>query len=242
MPAMPTAQNLRRASVLLSRLAGLVPTPTLHGQRFAWDQAGPLMVANIARLALSTTQLQPKLYYESAILCRSLFEHVATFCWIAIDPSLNFERWRKTDLDYREKTLNDAKARAVPKLTHVKRHLKPDVAAIPKLDAMCVEVDRHWGARLKEFGGGRPYELRSIYTVLYRYYSAATHGQGLALQTLIKKTSAGKPVVDLSAPELAHSVLVAPPVFGLALFVSAEVLGFPDRSAIHSIFQQAKGR
>jgi hypothetical protein len=233
-----TDQALRTANLQLSRLAGLVHAPVLTEKSLAWSEAGPLMLANTARLALSITQLQPNLYYESAILCRCLFEHVVTFCWIATDPDSHFARWCQTDFGYRAKTINDAQSRNI-KIGSMRAPVKGG-ASIPGLDVMCLEADRFWISRLKEFGGGKKHELRSIYTVLYRYFSAAAHGQGLALQTLVRRDQGGRLSVDLSAPDLARAVVVAPAILGLALFVAAEIFGVPDRSDVHAIFEQTR--
>jgi len=232
-----SGNNTSVARLRLSQLAALVHA-RVQAQSLGWPETGALMVGNMARMARAISGLSDEFCYDAAILTRSLFEHAVKFAWICAKPSDHFEQWKRADLLNRQKAVNDAQAVGIAEIADISVPEPSEVVGIPSLTAMCDVIDAFW---LPQLPGGvtlKRYSFRGWYVGIYRHFSAATHGEGLAVQTLVSKSPAGL-VQDFSARTFEPAFKVAPFIFAMALFVSSRTFGGPTDSDILAAFGES---
>jgi hypothetical protein len=59
-----------------------------------WRPCLTALIARMAGILESTRPLaEPERQYDALILLRSLYEHVVTFLWLAIDPEPRVDEW-----------------------------------------------------------------------------------------------------------------------------------------------------
>jgi hypothetical protein len=128
-----------------------------------------------------TLQAEQGMPGEAQMLLRILFEHVATFCWLAIDPEPLIEQWREW-ADYRRYQVHKyAKERfGIEPLTPTKA-AKAEKAKQPiKLHKLTSAVDKYWSEVSTAFRSYDPAEpdiltFTGVYTALYSKTSNLVH-------------------------------------------------------------------
>ena len=81
---------------------------------------------------------------EAQMILRILFEHVTTFCWLAIDPERHVEQWREWADSRRLKVHKDAKRFGIEVLTPAEvEQFKSAKPPLP-LPQLAQTVDEHW--------------------------------------------------------------------------------------------------
>ena len=121
--------------------------------RAHWDYYGPAMISRMLDLVESVQALmQADRAVDGAVLVRVLYEHVVKFCWISIDPTTNYDRWRDDARRWDTKLMNDAIGLGVA----------PGVVAdanqfnqLPDTAQQADQIERHWGAQ--DRGIPKPY-------------------------------------------------------------------------------------
>lgn len=77
----------------------------------AWALVGPALFAHATRTMRSIFVLEPRgAHNDAGRLLRSLYDHVVTFAWLAVDPPTRLVLWRLEDLAQRLKTDREAAA------------------------------------------------------------------------------------------------------------------------------------
>lgn len=127
------------------------------GREDDWNVIGPAMLAGAARHLRTIVHLQKR--FPSAVigwqLVRSMFEYVATYSWIAADPTTRAEQWLKSDYVQRLKLDNDFRELGEGFLTEEVRRLVADFR--PEADEMpgslvdrTKQADEAWADQVRE--------------------------------------------------------------------------------------------
>lgn len=231
------------------RLLSLVePLFPFHGDGGGPQDAWPLvahgLLAHASRAYRSVNMLQASgLDVDAARLTRSLYDHVNTLAWLAVDPAERLARWRINDLQQRLKAHNDAANLGVDLLEG--RTLSDALAAkeqdgaIPDLLTRAREADQHWHAELDVLDG--PGGLRSfvgLYVVIVRNYSSYVHATFAGLNAVTEDLSGVRRRVHFWDSFVAGDgpAGIASAVFGLGLYVVSAVVGDPAGSEIEAAF------
>ena len=204
-----------------------------------WGVTAPAFVARSTRLMQALVALPDEHEAAAGVLLRVLFEHVALFAWLAIDPPAHLPRWVRQDREWRIKADNDMAAAFKENLltSAEKAAFEAEVAAVPQklpsVPDMAAQADLHWGMRVKEFTSSR-HALRGMYVGIYRQYSPIIHGMVESLHRIVL----GGPQAGVSRVGLEdehtdfNRFTTAPFVYALGLLVSGEVNGFPSRQSV----------
>jgi hypothetical protein len=204
-----------------------------------WAVTAPAFVARSTRLMQALVTLPDEHESAAGVLLRVLFEHVALFAWLAIDPPAHLPRWVRQDREWRIKADNDMAAAFNENLLTPAQKVafEAEVAAIPQklpsVPDMAAQADVHWGARMKEFTSSR-YALRGMYVAIYRQYSPIIHGMVDSLHRIVLGgPQAGVSRVGLEDEHTDFNAFTSAPfVYALGLLVSGEVNGFPTRQSV----------
>jgi hypothetical protein len=122
---------------------------------------------------------------EAQMLLRIMFEHVATFCWLAIDPVPHVLRWREWAKARQLKTHKEAQKFGIKNVLNAAevREAEGSQPPIP-LPQMAEQIDRYWSEHSTAF---RPYDdsdpddppsiltFSGFYTAVYRKASNLIH-------------------------------------------------------------------
>lgn len=207
-----------------------------------WRLLGAALIARVAGIVESVAALVSRERYTDAqILVRSLYEHVLTYCWIAIEPEARVYEWRDHAVVQRRRLHNDASSFGIHNLlTEAQYAEAAELDEIKRLIERADEVDRFWSERIRGFrpgGFGTILNFRGLYTGLYRPTSRIVHAQ---IETV-------DDCVDLEAyprkPALVHMEqgdelfwsALACPLFCMALLVNAYRFGWPDEETVRGI-------
>ena len=183
---------------------------------------------------------------DSHCLMRVLYEHVVTFAWIAAGPiKERIDLFKKNDGVERIKVDNEFRQINGEALRpEVRAYFEGVCASIsadfPPLTERALKADEYWAGRIEGMGKRRsPYSFSGFYRVLYRHGSALVHPTVYGLQRLVTDLPSGAKQVHIErdAEERSPSGMAAILV-GQALFVSADVLGWPTADEIMAIFGQ----
>jgi hypothetical protein len=182
---------------------------------------------------------------EAQMLLRIVYEHVTTFCWLAIDPQPHVLRWREWAAARQLKVHREAKRFGITVLNAA------EVAAYEKaqrpipLPQLAEQVDRYWSERSTAF---RPYDdtradqlnvltFSGFYTAVYRKTSNLIHADMASVDRF-----ASMPIqqhITIHATEQ-HSESNDYPAFAVALvgfllIVFGIRFGWPDRQVTEAI-------
>lgn len=175
---------LRKSTDAISALvADWLPLQSPSGDD--WPPIANGFLARAGTLLEALTQMvEQGLPGEAQMLLRIVFEHVATFCWIAINPEPNIVQWREWS-DARQLRLHrDALRFGVEVLTPAEVAASEGATPPISLPQMAQEVDEHWSEVSTAF---RPYSesneeeppsiltFRGFYTAVYRKTSNLIH-------------------------------------------------------------------
>jgi hypothetical protein len=230
----------RRGAALLRILKDHLPREVrTSGAHTDWSVAGPAFIARSGRLLDATLRLPDEHEVAAGVLLRGLYEHIALFCWIAVDPANHASQWVRMDRVERLKTGNELRALGDvldPQITERYETERDSTRPWPGLPEMAKAADLHWAAAGIAAFSARG--LRSMYVVIYRQFSAFVHAMPASLDGVIGKG----PAPDISRvgiedePSETNAFTIAPIVFGLGLLVSGKALGFPEPARIDGAF------
>jgi hypothetical protein len=250
LPSDKRARPLSQVSVDLLRVAANEVSELLHERlplQFDRDEYwGPVAHGFLARagtlldsLVLLAEHDRPG---ESQILLRVLYEHVTTFCWLAIDPDNHLKRWREWTDSRRLKLHMEARQYGTSVLSQTEvaeaRSAKPP----PSLPQLAREVDDHWSEHSSAF---RPFDpsdphiltFSGFYTAIYRKASDLVHADMFSVDRFATMPLYRQATVH---PREKRSENFDFPAFGIPLtgfllIAFSEHFSWPDRSLIDQI-------
>jgi len=216
------------------------------GRADDWNILGPAIATRSHYLLQSVSALANR-GVDAAILTRSLYEHVVTFAWLALDPATNVASLMVSECREREKSLNDlgsfqdldeAWVAGVRKFrTEYVREGVPEAPAVP---IRALKADEGWSDL---FGQplARKYSFHGTYPAVYRNFSSYTHVTTMGMAPFIE---ANPPEYSFGLPRrpFTEPVTVAPVLFGELLLVASASLGWPPRDKVFAAFGAVLGR
>jgi len=199
-----------------------------------WGAIGPGLYTQCAYLLESVVAARDR-PIDAGILARCLWEHVVTFAWLAIDPSVYLPQWVRHEAKERQAMVSDLRkagyevpseaidtARTYSAFARgVEGHF---LSAIERAEA----ADNFWGRYLPEvFAQGGRYSFRGQYALLFRGYSAWLHPRIIALQEFGSEVGPSRVQIGRPQPTGPKATTGAPHLFCMALVVGADRLGWP---------------
>lgn len=215
-----------------------------------WSVAAPALIARSARTLSAIFVLRQSGHAsDAAVLLRTLYEHLATFAWLAASPTPErllawvADEYRSRVAAFGEYNaigahdLYDAQAVAYfeSRIDEAKK-LKLNY---PKLPQRVREADQHWSAALEMHSGSdRRYGFTGMYAPIFRMTSALAHPTPGGINPFVWAT--GTPGIVAIGPEfldVAENVFTISPAVMLAgLLVASATLGWPDPDALAKIY------
>lgn len=177
-------------------------------------------------------------------LIRSLFEQSVTFCWVLIDPKVNFERWVAESLVEARKLHNDLALFDEPYLSEGEYAFAGEAQGMPGVADRCLAIDNYWVGRVDGLHAKEHLlSYRGMYAQIFRLTSRDVHGSLEALLPYLALDNQDN-VAAVRMPkernELAFSL--ASPVFASALLIGATVFSWIDGPRIRQINDVATGQ
>jgi hypothetical protein len=182
---------------------------------------------------------------EAQMLLRIVYEHVTTFCWLAIDPEANILQWREWADSRQLKLHRDAKRFGITVLTKAEVARYESARAPLPLPQLAEKVDDYWSEQSTAF---RPYDdsgedppsiltFSGFYTSVYRKASNLIHADMASPDRFASMPLQGH-VTIRSAEQ--HSESQDYPAFSIAmvgflLIVFGDRFNWPDRAVVEAI-------
>lgn len=231
-----TPERVREATAALVDLVDeRLPELVYAHVRSAWRTAGPALIACCADLALSMAELAAARRPSNVmILFRALYEHVVTFCWLAIDPEPRVQQWVEHAQFWQSKLHNDVSQYGHTLLSGADLEAAQQAGQIPPLANRADEIDKHWAPLLPGFRpSGDLLSLRGMYT-LYRAASRSAHAQAESVNSCIDPSKDPWVIHREHDRQMLPSAL-AVPMLTMALVVCNHALGWPDSSHARAV-------
>ena len=116
-----------------------------------WRPLGAAMIARMSDLVDSMRLLIPsRRQSDVLILLRALYEHMVTFCWVAIDPDVNTQTWINHSWIERKKLHNDLIAFGIDDLmSESELERAKTLKVMPSIDQRAKAVDAYWPAQVR---------------------------------------------------------------------------------------------
>lgn len=215
------------------------------GDDDAWPLVGAALVSRMIGTLKAILALHPaELEADAGALVRNLFETLVTLAWLAADSTGGRMReWRKDDLKSRLKMDADARSRGAELLTDAERTamqaqvdgLPGDRLALPNLAEV---ADRYWAGKLPGSADfGHLLSFRGLYTIIFRNYSGFTHATYRGINSVFDNLGSSRRRVRLEDKYEGRGPYgVATVIFGFALLIAAQTLGWPKAAEVHEIF------
>lgn len=210
------------------------------------DRWPPIAHGFLARagtlLEAVTRMVEQELEGEAQMLLRVLFEHVTTFCWIAIDPEPHLVQWREWADSRQLKLHNDAKRFGLTVLTDAEvTAYKPAKPPLP-LPQLTEAVDNYWSERSRAFrslegtADGFPSILTftGFYTAVYRKGSRLIHADMSSVDRFATMPLLGQVTIHATEKHTESNdyPAFAAPFVGFLLIVFEDRFGWPAREVI----------
>lgn len=190
-----------------------------------------------------TVQVEQGMPGEAQMLLRILFEHVATFCWLGIDPKPHIAQWREW-ADYRRcKVHKYAKERfGIEPLTPAEA-AKAEKARPPiKLHKLTGAVDKHWSEVSPAFRSYDPAEpsvltFTGVYTAVYSKTSNLVHADPASVERFMTMPLPGEATIHAreKRSESNDHPSFALPMIGFLLIVFEHHFNWPSREVIDGV-------
>jgi hypothetical protein len=220
--------------------------PLMFGAGDLWGPVAQGFLARTGTLQESlTVMVERGMPGEAQMLLRILFEHVTTFCWLAIDPESHVKRWRQWADSRQLKVHNEAKRFGLKVLTddEVAAYAEAE-EAMPTLQ-LAEAVDRHWSEvssafrSLKAPKGSFPSVLTftGFYTSVYRKASTLVHADMASADRFLTMPLKHHATVHLREKH-AHSndhPTISVAFVGFQLIVLGIKFGWPQESITRAI-------
>ncbi len=216
----------------------------VQGPVDAWPLVGPALIARATGTQEAILALLPlDREADADVLLRSLYEHVTTFAWLAVDPGEDrMSRWLKSDCKSRLRTDRDCRKVGVELLAQEKRReFEETVANLPKempdLLGRAEGADEHWEGRIRGLRGSSPTSFRGLYAMAYRRLTDYAHPSNLGLNAVTLDMSGGRKRVHLEERRENMKGPFGPAriVYALGLYVAAASIGWPTTAEIDRV-------
>jgi hypothetical protein len=213
----------------------------------AWPMVAAALVSRMIGTLQAILDQQPRgREADAGSDVRRLLELALYLAWMAADPSEErIEAWRKADLKARLAADADTRSHGEPLFSDEQRvalevemtRLRGDRITV---EDVALKADEYWAGKLPGMGGkGEAKSWRGFYAIVYRNYSGYTHPTMRGLNPVVVDLSPTRRRVQLEGRYLGNGPYgLATVIFGLALFVVAEALGWPDRDQVTAIFER----
>ena len=212
----------------------------------SWPVVAHALLSRMATTLESILDLQAReLEADAAILARSLYEHSVHFAWIAASPVERLESWRKHDILERLKADDDTRRLGIETLTPANRAFfegevgpKPWKPQLKPLWKLAEGADEFWVEKLP---GLDPTEkkrsFRGMYAVLYRHYSGMAHPSAMGLNRVFDELGGARRRIRIEHKYQGNGPYgMATVLFGFALLVASQTIGWPHRDAVDKVF------
>jgi hypothetical protein len=182
---------------------------------------------------------------EAQMLLRIVYEHVTTFCWLAIDPEPHILKWREWANARQRKVHNDAKRFGITVLSAAEVAQYESAKSPPPLAQLAEQVDRYWSEHSTAF---RPYDdsgddppsiltFSGFYVSVYRKASNLIHADMASPDRFASMPLLGHATIH---PVEKHSESNDYPAFaaamvGFLLIVFGDRFDWPDREVVDGI-------
>jgi hypothetical protein len=216
------------------------------GAADAWPAVGVGLLSRMTTTLISILDLQHKGRRETdpATLSRSMYEHSVHFAWLAAEPSAaRLQEWRKQDLKQRLKADTDMRRHGVKMFTDERRaELKTEVAGLRgnalKLEQLAIAADTYWKGKIPTLIDAPALStLSGLYASLYRNYSGMAHPSMIGLNRVTDDIDERRRRIHLeNGYPGAGPYGMATVVFGRALLVAAEAIGWPSSDDVEGVF------
>jgi hypothetical protein len=199
-----------------------------NGEHSEWLVTGPAFVARATRSLFAMRFLrQARFDADAFTLLRSLYEHLARFAWIAVDPPAHIEVWLKWDRKERIKADNEAKQVDERFFSaDVRAHVEAERDAVEAdpmdLYSQAKAADAHWAQVIGVSGPRERYGFAGLYRTVYRWGSAVAHGTAFGLDTVITGSTPGTRTIGLERDAAHNPYSLAQVVYALGLLVYAQ--------------------
>lgn len=222
----------------------------MTGDHDSWPLVSAALLSRMTTTMRSTMALQRRgQAVDAGTLVRSLYEHAVHFAWLAADPSpARIEAWRKHDLKRRLVGDDDAGKLGVEILDDQARAaMQAQVEGMQGgklvLEHLAKEADTYWATRLPGMGDSTaPNSLRGLYALAYRYYSGTAHPSYRGINPVVEDvTSVGRRAVIERAHVHRGPYGMSTVLYGLALFIAAEAIGWPNHNEVVGVFDRFPG-
>jgi len=183
-----TEQLIRNGWILSSLYLARVPKKPPSGRN--WETFALATLARAHHTLQTILGLERNREPDCAVLARVMFEHVATFAWLMVDPEERYPRLLRSEYNERVKLMADLKPFGVngPDENEIKRSLaEMGNTAAPPLSTRTLEADSYW----TRCGADWNWKLRRIYADLYRPYSSYVHPTVSGLDCFITPGNGG---------------------------------------------------
>lgn len=212
-----------------------------------WTVASAALLARGSRTLEAIDRLSRSNHVaDSAVLLRSLYEHVTTFAWLAVAPTKHLPMWGAWDATERVKVYDRLLQATGEKLiddqsiAHFRELARKPNA--PSLFNMAVAADKHWSVHFPDIltGPNEQGGFTGLYRLTYAYTSGYAHATPRGVNpvvSLVPETT-GTLIVggaeELDTPEI---FTLGPVIFGMALFIASHALGWPVAGDIAGAFE-----
>lgn len=223
-----TSLNIEIQELVAERL------PMMFAQEFTWSLWATSLLARSASIVDSITALiERDRRADADVTLRTLFEHITTLCWLAIDPDSHLKEWQEGS-EFRWRQFNDEAAEHFGKGA-----IDPSTATelegrkLRSLEQRSEEVSDYWPNHISAFkrhAVGSPDSIlsfRGIYTAIYRTASRLAHAEVDSLQANVwERPNLLLLVTTKERPRFGRAAL-AFPLFAFGLLVYNEHFNWP---------------
>lgn len=242
-------ERIRRGLVLSKKLVALVddyfPQAWSGTDYNNWQVASGGILLRAKRSLQAIIHLAEGPYVcDAATLMRSLYEHVVTFAWLAVDPAERLPRWIRADAQNRLQAHDELAKLGDGFLNSAdEQHFRGLVAAgkgMPRLPVVSREADDHWSKVLDRVHSraDERYGFAGLYRAMYRVTSKYVHPTPLGVNNTLAVPQPGVVVLVGETVLMPEPFTLSPIIFTMGLLVAEEALCWPDRETLMRLFRE----
>ena len=229
---------------LLALVAARLPERFYLSGEPIWRACLTAFIARITGIVESMRPLaHPDRQSDALILLRSLYEHLVTFLWLAVDPEPRVRDWYGDTMRQRRTVALEALTYGVEGvMTDDQLRAAEEADNLKPLQQLARDVDAFWGPRIEGLyvqpasGTKHLLTLEGLYLGIFRLASESAHATAQSVGPWAREERGDRLLVTLQprASNLTWSGL-AIPLFGMALVIGHERLGWPDEAQVQVI-------
>lgn len=168
---------------------------------------------------------------DAEVALRTLYVHVTTLCWLAIDPESNVDMWHSNSQAMWG--VFDREARDFYGIEVLERDDAAELATtkMRPLNQLADDIDAYWPKHVEAFrahpeGRKEILSFRGIYTAIFRSASRIAHAEVDSLQSNLR-VSRNEIVVSMTEPPRFGRAAFALPLMAFALLAYDHHFGWP---------------